>query len=135
MAGNDKNRLYFSDLLIIFMIYAQSKGVKSFPFLQDQRWHEFFFKIRETLATKFPALECIDGFDWNGPYPQSRDIIDSAHVYSYLCERDFKKEVLFLEQHIIAFYSDELKHELNEHKALLSAMHECALKISGFYQF
>lgn len=62
------------DLIRGFMEYAVDNGKQSFPIFHTPVWHEFLFKAKKALENKFPQLECIGRFDWDGPHPKSTSL-------------------------------------------------------------
>jgi hypothetical protein len=63
-----------TELVRSFMEYAHGKGRTEFPplFHGTKAWHEFLYKLKSTHLKRFPELECIGDFDWDGPYPTAQ---------------------------------------------------------------
>lgn len=58
-----------------FMEYADERGIKSFPAL-GRTWHELLYGLKKDCGSCEPLPKVIGEFDWDGPYPKSRELLD-----------------------------------------------------------
>ncbi len=74
------------DLLVLTIIKVEVRikthrtnfVVVSFPIYSDRKWHELLYKLKEANCTAGIEWirEIIGEFDWNGPYPKCRHLMD-----------------------------------------------------------
>ena len=74
-------KLSLQELIRGFMEYAADQGFWKLPEVSSPMWHEFLWKLKNR-RDRFPALECVGGFNWDGPYPKNQNI---QQVFVGLC--------------------------------------------------
>ena len=114
-----------------FMEYAADKGYWKLPAINGRAWQEFLWALKGR-RDRFPALECIGEFDWDGPYPKCRDL---QQVFAGLCIGHIYSRSHYDERMAL---NKETKREVNplelNNEALTKEMLELAKTIPDFLE-
>lgn len=73
LTASDSHELSLQRLLLGFMKFAFDQGQTNFPPFENTLWHDFLYLLKSDFETKFPELECVGTFDWNGLRPKCRN--------------------------------------------------------------
>lgn len=123
-----------TELIRSFMEFAFQKGKTDFPplFYGTRTWHEFLYELKKKHKDKFPELECIGDFDWDGPYPTARvwhEIQTSLCILGVCGSRPGEGRTLL--------HVEYLRKEnslIKAHLDLLETMFQVAMKTDNFFE-
>lgn len=83
---SDAEELNLLKLLLGFMKFASDKGEKSFPPYESELWHYFLYLLKSDFEKKFPELECIGHFEWDGADPKCWELKTVMFEMRYQCD-------------------------------------------------
>ena len=119
-----------TELIRSFMEFAHEKGKTNFPplFYGTRPWHEFIYELKKKHKDRFPELECIGDFDWDGPYPTSKvwQEIQISLCILGVCGSRVGESRTFL-------YSDLIRPETKVSAGLLEVMFQVATESNNFF--
>jgi len=135
MPDNKNDKCDFSDILIMFLLYAHAKKVAAFPSIRTSAWHEFIYSFKTAYFDKFPELGCFGEFSWKGHCPISKKLAEQAAVSPCIWFLDCRTQTMFLPDDTRIFYESYLRKKLLKHEKILRAMYDFAKNIPGFFKF
>ena len=84
-ASDQRDKLSLQGLLLGFIKFAHDNGNTSFPPFESHFWNDFLFLLQSEYSNKFPELDCIGKFDWDGIHPKCREFNMAMFGLRYQC--------------------------------------------------
>lgn len=122
-------------LILGFIKFAHDNGKTSFPPFESHYWHEFLFVVKTDYYFRFPELDCIGNFDWDGIHPKCQGLIEAMVGVRLQCYNKFPCERVFLNTDVRDDTSPLAIPSLAvHHRKLAEKVLEIAESIPGFFE-
>lgn len=83
-------------LILGFIKFAHDSGKTSFPPFESHYWNDFLFLVKTEYSVRFPELDCIGNFDWQGIHPKCPGLMEAMVGIHYQCYNKFPCGRIFL---------------------------------------
>jgi hypothetical protein len=115
------------------MEYSREKGKTAFPplFYGTRPWHEFLYELKKQYKDRFPELDCIGDFDWDGPYPTAQVWHE---IQNSLCILGACWSIAGASRTLLNPECLRAENPLKNNSILLEAMYQVALNTDNFFE-
>lgn len=115
------------------MEFSREKGKASLPSISygTRPWHELLYELKKKHKDRFPELECIGDFDWDGPYPTVRAWHE---IQTSLCISGACLSVAGATRILLNPECLRIENPLKNNADLLEAMFRVALTMDNFFE-
>lgn len=127
MLCKNDNKFTLGEFIIGFMEYSEKIGKTDFPPIPDRRWHELLYAVKERLQEKFPILNFLGRFSWDGSYPELEELYGVAAVIGFITVERFNGRIM-LDPLRIKVYS------FFQYPELTKSVYQITFEVPGFWE-